>query len=317
MGGQSVSKLRNAASRACKWIGLSGALLGALGFVGGAFLFRADDTWLWAQSADWGQLPATAVGTSIPAGAGFMLARMLARDSARALTRAGLEETVAFGAAQAKREASEDVSRQASWKRLFEALSPLEHHPELTSDVDAVFTEKKAQLASVEAHAKLAVGVAMKLARLRISWRTTALRSMPQILTELDELIEAHGVNQLRPVAGATREFNDALAELRLWEPCDPEALITYAGQFDRATITYNEIYDDPIDVALEKARAAFADLLAAARLYRGVSHRATDVVLSTAAGGDFQSAGVDVNRRFTDLRDALSELPDWNVTQP
>ncbi|MCU1359931.1 MAG: hypothetical protein JWN99_1220 [Ilumatobacteraceae bacterium] len=107
------------------------------GVIVGAAIVRSEPVWHWLRGADWSQLPATAVGASVPAAAGFFLARALAVNSVHTIKAAELQAQHDFDSEQQAAEIQAGVDRAAAWNTVFDLSTTIDEE----TDGDGTFSK--------------------------------------------------------------------------------------------------------------------------------------------------------------------------------
>ena len=215
-----------------RWTQILSAIVGIA--VGGA-VFRSDDVWAWLSGADWTQLPASIVGATVPAVAGFAFARALATNSVRTLKRAELEEVAKHELEQDDAAMRDRVDRQAAWDRLYEVSRPLVESPNRYVFVSAVRDRAR----EVREAAKVAGQPTVELLGLDSAAEELAFRAvefgevmrsnLSEVVAVVDALVNVHRVETLRLPSRALHHLQSLAEDRPRWSPRDVDMLVATA----------------------------------------------------------------------------------------
>jgi hypothetical protein len=195
------------------------------------------------KSADWSQLPAIVIGSTIPATAGFLLARALATNSVKTLKRAELAELELHERQRFRISLAEREERRLAWDRLFDAVRPLD-----VPFTDGVVFALKARLeelsraaakgesadelldgsnVSPSRVASRAAGIAADL----VDWPRHLTGHVDDVVECLRVLVEDHDVDLMRVPLRATRQLSLLVAGEPTWGPTSEVELLTVAKE--------------------------------------------------------------------------------------
>lgn len=258
------------------------AVTAAIGAALGATAARIGPIFDWIRSADWSSLPATIVGTSVPAAAGFFFARSLARNSVRTLERDRLDETH-LHEERLRAEALDAAERRAAcWQRVLVATQRVS--PPRFTEATTPLADRVTMLVTDRLQAELTAWTAAgesgpKPKRSAPTMAASSLLDVPNRLRSdgpdlvrcLDELVETFGVHAMHVPLRATRKLVQLAADVGRWPPVDPAAFLDAMGGPERP-------YLDQLMEVTDQAWRAFQQLALLANEYRARPHAADDV---------------------------------------
>lgn len=211
-----------AVSRHPRWHVVVGAVGG---LVVGIALARVGAVWRSIAAADWSILPATVVGTLVPAAAGLMFAQRVARQSARDVKRAELETQEEYDDIRRTQDLAEARDRRVGWDLLYQACVGLREHIVDSTSTDQAIRAHIAELTSAPTH-ETASEARANQGRLQERARTIVLLSdcenrlragLRPVQDALHRLVHSHGVEALHVAEEAFALVHRLLAQPQRW----------------------------------------------------------------------------------------------------
>jgi hypothetical protein len=291
----------------------------AVGAAAGAICARSGTLVDWVRdSADWSTVPATVVGTSIPAAAGFAFARTLAGNSVRSLKRIELEEIRRDETHERARAIDEAEERANCWQRVMRAAEQV--HPPMHTAIPMPIASRVTEIArqwhsaAVDEWREQGQGgpkpkpsPAAELAMVLIETPDRVRAHGPELVRCLTELVDRFGVHSMHVPLRATKALVGMAQNSSLWPDSDP-------ARFFDAVMTDLTEFNARWAAAEETSRysmTAIRQLSALANEYRARPHAADDVDPSIEWSDYFNRAPslVEVPRSFAKLEDLIAAV--------
>jgi hypothetical protein len=290
----------------------SHAMTGVFAGLAGAAVARSDPLFHWFQRADWSQLPATIIGTAIPAAGGFFFASAIAEKSVRRLKDTELEAQHAFDSKQHGQAVARGVARVAEWDDLRDRCRDLrlpEYHNDstfggqlrarLTEEWDAATKAGAAALPGSRNFYDLD-----RFAFFNAEWGQRMRDHLEPVIASARRLVVEHGVYQLHIVVEVLEQLQCLASDITMWIPLD-EQLVIAAYEADRE----HQPSGTAVWAASYKSNEAIRDLELLADAFRGKPHDAEEVDTTVMRGRGSQSYEVDVAQTFRNLEDLIEAL--------